>query len=495
MPGIQVPFIFLSIAAIIIAAFVTGKRIYDQISQLSYHNKLLIALRNLDKVALSTTEVDSICQEIVDVIHDELGYFFGAIALKDDLNGGLRRIAISDYAELSDVVKKLPIEYKKQVVPFSQADNLLVKAALEKKDFYTPYLRDVQSGIFPAEFSDKLQQALFIKGLFVYPLITQNGVIGVIYYCTLIERQKFSRFEFAVMEEFTREVSRVLNSVFLYQNVRKASTELLNANKKLRELDQLKDDFVSLTSHELRTPMAAIRSYAWMALNRSDAPLSENVERYLARILISTERLINLVNDMLNISRIESGKIEIKPEVVDLISLCKDIIDEVYFSKATDKNIHFSLLEEPIPKVFADPEKLRQVVLNVVGNALKFSPRGGKITIGFFSDGKLIETYIKDEGPGISREDLSKLFQKFGRLDSSYTAAATSGGTGLGLYISKSLIELMKGRIWATSEGLGKGATFALALPVATKEVLSNAGKYAVKPHGEVKGLEPMVTM
>ncbi|MBU1031854.1 HAMP domain-containing histidine kinase [Patescibacteria group bacterium] len=276
-----------------------------------------------------------------------------------------------------------------------------------------------------------------------------------------------------------------------YEQLRNTSNLLIEANRKLKELDIIKDDFVSIASHELRTPMTAIRSYAWMVLHRSNVPLPDNVEKYLVRISISTERMINLVNDMLNISRIESGRIEIKPEPVDLISLGKDIVDEVYYSKSTAKNIKFILLEEKLPKIFADPEKLRQVFLNILGNALKFSSNGGKITISFFTDGRTIETRIKDEGPGLAREDLGRLFKKFGRLDNSYTSVATSGGTGLGLYISKNLIELMKGRIWATSEGLGKGSTFTFALPVASPEVIKHADQYFVKAKGEAKSLEP----
>lgn len=247
----------------------------------------------------------------------------------------------------------------------------------------------------------------------------------------------------------------------------KVNRQLSEANQKLKDLDKVKDEFVSITSHELRTPMTAIRSYAWMALHRSDTPLSKTMEKYLVRVLISTERMINLVNDMLNISRIESGRVEISLEPVDMISLCRDIVDEVYYSKSTAKDIQITLLEESLPKVSADPEKLRQVLINVVGNAVKFSPHGGKVTIGFFADGKTVETYVKDQGPGISKVDLGRLFQKFGRLDNTYTDAATVPGSGLGLFISKSLIELMRGKIWASSEGLGKGTTFTIAMPVA----------------------------
>lgn len=280
--------------------------------------------------------------------------------------------------------------------------------------------------------------------------------------------------------------------VVLSEQLRTTSNLLADANRKLKIVDQIKDDFVSIASHELRTPMTAIRSYAWMALHRSDVPLSKTLEKYIVRVLISTERLINLVNDLLNVSRIESGRIEINPEPIDVLSLIKDIVDEVYYSKSEEKNIQFVVLEKPMPKVFADPEKLRQVFLNLVGNSLKFTPNGGKITFDFFTDGKVVEISVSDTGVGISKEDLSKLFHKFSRLDNSYTAAATSGGTGLGLYISKNLVELMHGKIWVRSEGTGKGSIFTVALPVATPDTLKNVDQYRIKPAGETKPLEPV---
>lgn len=231
--------------------------------------------------------------------------------------------------------------------------------------------------------------------------------------------------------------------------------------------DKMQDDLVSIVSHELRTPLTAIRSYAWMALHRSDMKLSEKLEKYLIRIVLSSERMINMVNDLLNISRIEEGKIEVHPEKVDLISLCKDIMDEVYYSKTTNKTIKMILLEKPIPLVCADPERLREVLLNLVGNAVKFAPQNSQITISFVKDQGQVQTFIQDQGPGIAKEDLDRLFKKFSRLDNSYTAMSTSGGTGLGLYISKKLIEKMQGRISADSDGEGKGATFTFSLPVA----------------------------
>lgn len=336
----------------------------------------------------------------------------------------------------------------------------------------------------------------------VRTLKVKNGVVGLLFLGTKESGEIYSDQDLKVFEILAPEMAVAVQNAMSYdkikkfnvvltQEVNKATAELRGANQKLQVLDRLKDDFVSIASHELRTPMTAIRSYAWMALHRSDVPLSKTLEKYIARILISTERLVNLVNDMLNISRIESGKIEIVPEPVDLLSLVRDIVDEVYYSKSEEKKIEFVVVDKPVPKAFADPEKLRQVFLNLVGNSMKFTPNGGKITFDFFSDGMTVEISVSDTGVGMSKEDLSKLFQKFSRLDNSYTAAATSGGTGLGLYISKNLVELMHGKIKATSEGAGKGSTFTVTLPVATPDVLKDVEKYTVRVQGEAKPLEP----
>lgn len=330
-----------------------------------------------------------------------------------------------------------------------------------------------------------------IQSLIILPIQHCAQISGVLVLASSKKADQVNREEI----EFGEMITRLIDLAFRLQDTEssliKITQQVYEMNAKLHQLDKLKDDFVSVASHELRTPMTAIRSYSWMALHRSDVPLSEKVEKYLVRVLISAERLINLVNDLLNISRIESGKIEIKPEPLDLLSVSRDVADEVYYSKSTQKNIQIIVLEQLLPKVFADPDKLRQVFLNIMGNAVKFSPNGGKITIGFFTDGKVVETYIKDEGPGILKEDLSKLFQKFNRLESTYIAAATTGGSGLGLYISKSLINMMKGRIWVNSEGVGKGTTFFFSLPIVTPEVLSHSDEFTIQPEGEIKQLEP----
>src|SRR3989344_258425 len=487
--------VFLLIIFIVVVTLVVvvTKNIRGKISQLSYQNRLFKALRELDIVAFSTTNIELLTQAIVDVVHNQLGYTVAVIAFPDYEKRIIKRMAISRSKETEEAFKNLiSVKFSDQILSFVEDRNLLNKVLVQRKSFYTTNLFDVQVGVLPEEISKKIQQFFNMKGIFVYPLVSRDKVIGILEYTSIKKREDLSPFEFTIMQEFVSEAGRALENALLYQDLKYTSRKLEVANIKLKELDHLKDDFVSIASHELRTPMTAIRSYAWMALHKSDAPLSDKLQRYLVRVLISTERLINLVNDMLNISRIESGKIEINLSPIDPISLIRDIIDEVYYSKSTEKKFQFVVLEKPTPKIFADPDKLRQALLNLVGNSIKFTPVDGKIIFDFFSDGKIVDISVKDTGTGIPKEDLGKLFHKFSRLDSSYAAVSTSGGTGLGLYISKNLIELMHGKIWASSEGVGKGTTMTISLPVASPDTIAHPENYIVKAKGEVKGLEPV---
>lgn len=345
------------------------------------------------------------------------------------------------------------------------------------------------------------QQMRSLNVSVILPLYVGNDMHGLLMLGEKKSGDIYSQADVNVLEIFAPEISvAVQNSksyfeiqqfnATLTKEIKKATQDLQAANLQLEELDKLKDDFVSIASHELRTPMTAIRSYAWMALNRPDIPLTGKLKRYLGRTLLSTERLINLVNDMLNISRIESGKVEITPKEFDMVELVKEILIEVS-AKAKEKSIHLEIVHPKAPTVFADPDKVHEILLNLIGNSLKFTPEDGFVKVSFFSDGQMLETKIQDNGVGIPKDDIPRLFQKFGRLDNTYIAAATSGGTGLGLYICKSLITLMKGRIWATSPGEGQGAEFIFSLPVATREVLANKEKYTNKVEGEAKKLEP----
>jgi signal transduction histidine kinase len=255
-------------------------------------------------------------------------------------------------------------------------------------------------------------------------------------------------------------------------SLRNITMQLEKANSKLKQLDALKNEFVSVASHELRTPMTAIKSYLWMALEGKGGQLNDEQKFYIQRGYNSVDRLIRLVNELLNISRIEAGKITIDMQEVDIEQLAQEVIDEV-MPRAKEVGVEVTIAKhEAVANVLADPDKLKEVFFNLLGNSLKFTQKGGTITVNFTEKDDIIETEIKDNGSGIEAEDIKKLFQKFGLIEGSYTTNQPVSGTGLGLYISRSIIELHQGKIWAASEGHGKGATFTFQLKKFTKENL-----------------------
>lgn len=248
-------------------------------------------------------------------------------------------------------------------------------------------------------------------------------------------------------------------NVTLQEEVKRATKELQTANEKLQKLDQVKDEFISIASHDLRSPMATVKNYIWLArseLGKTPGKVKEDLDIALE----STEHGISLVADMLDVSRIEAGRIELNPEKLDVKHEAELIVEELQ-KQASDKQI---ILKASIPgKLFvrADKERVHQVITNLTGNAIKFTPAGGKVAVTASKNGKTVEITIADNGIGIRKEDLGKLFTKFGKLET-----GTNVGTGLGLYISKNIIELSGGKIWVKSAP-NKGSEFTFSLPAA----------------------------
>ena len=231
-----------------------------------------------------------------------------------------------------------------------------------------------------------------------------------------------------------------------------------------RAVEQLKSDFVSTISHELRTPLAAIYGAA-LTLQRNDVRLEESQRTGLLDVISSeADRLARIVNDILWASRLDSGQMGIAIVSCDAAELTTSVIDAL----RTHAPVHVEVVvdaPEGLPKVAADPDKLRQVLTNLLDNAVKYSPDGGSVRIALVQSGSRIRFRIEDQGLGIPPTEQARIFEKFFRLDPNLTRGV--GGTGLGLYICRELVDRMHGRIWVASDGR-RGSTFTVELPVAS---------------------------
>jgi PAS domain S-box-containing protein len=230
-----------------------------------------------------------------------------------------------------------------------------------------------------------------------------------------------------------------------------------------RAVERLKTDFVSTVSHELRTPLAAIYGAA-LTLRRQDVRLSEPQREGLLEVVASeSDRLARIVNDILWASRLESGGMQTLVEACDGVELARTVVDAARTHVAPSIRLEIHAPTDP-PPIAADPDKTRQVLANLVDNAVKYSPDGGVVTVDITVEGQRLRFAVRDQGLGVPPSEQTRIFEKFYRLDPDLTRGV--GGTGLGLYISRELLERMGGRIWVESSGTG-GSTFVAELPLA----------------------------
>jgi PAS domain S-box-containing protein len=230
-----------------------------------------------------------------------------------------------------------------------------------------------------------------------------------------------------------------------------------------RAVEQMKTDFVSTVSHELRTPLAAIYGAA-MTLRRRDVAVDEaQRDRLLEVVSSEADRLARIVNDILWASRLESGRMSIAIERCDAGALATELV-EVHRSRAPEEIEIGVRTSRGLPPVAADPDKLRQILTNLIDNAIKYSPDGGCVAVEVARSGGRVRFRVSDEGLGVPPAEQDRIFEKFFRLDPNLTRGV--GGTGLGLYISRELVTRMNGRIWLDSDGRN-GSSFFVELPIA----------------------------
>ncbi len=229
--------------------------------------------------------------------------------------------------------------------------------------------------------------------------------------------------------------------------------------------DQMKTEFVSIASHELLTPTAAIKGYLSMILDDNMGEIDEQARAFLVKVFNSADRLSHLVEDLLNVSRIESGRLKVNKREFSLLDSAKRAADELQVN-AKNKNIDLAMVmpQVALPNVYADPDHIYRVLVNLISNAIKYTPQGWVRCFVTQYDPNIILFSVSDSGLGIPSDSLPHLFEKFYRADRREIAGIQ--GTGLGLYISKKIIELMGGQLWVASE-VGKGTTFYFTLPIA----------------------------
>jgi PAS domain S-box-containing protein len=296
-------------------------------------------------------------------------------------------------------------------------------------------------------------------------LVRRDRRAGVrAFYATQVrEGTPATYFQFPIITREGREIWIGQNHTLLMDGGRLAGAQALARDiTRQREVERLKDEFLSIVSHELRTPLTAIRGSLGLLASGKLGALEERGQRMLSIAAQNTDRLVRLINDLLDIEKIESGTATMERRALDAGSLVRDAA-EVMGTMASEAGVRIVVEAEPAP-VFADPDRLVQVVTNLVSNAIKYAPRDSTVRLAVQPrDGHAV-VRVSDEGRGIPAGRLEAIFERFEQVDSS--DARDKGGTGLGLPIARSIVEQHGGRLWAESEW-GRGSTFTFTLPLA----------------------------
>jgi len=313
------------------------------------------------------------------------------------------------------------------------------------------------------------------QGLVLVPLRAGTKLVGVL---GVIPGKTFDADERAALDQAAPNLAIACERGAAHHNTRRLAVEVRQTAKRLEQLNadldaamKSKDLFLSNISHELRTPLNSIIGFTDLLLTEELGPaLSDQQRDFLETVARNGRHLLELINELLDLQRIAAGRMELKPEAVDLEALLNDATGSVHAQ--VQKHRH-TLVVMPLPpppaaglRVQADRGRVRQVLLNLLSNAIKFTPDGGRITVeaGPVNGGSAIRIAVTDTGIGMATEDQPKLFQEFSQLDAS--ASRKYEGTGLGLALSRRLIELHGGTIGVESE-MGKGSTFWFTLPQA----------------------------
>jgi signal transduction histidine kinase len=328
----------------------------------------------------------------------------------------------------------------------------------------------------PVQIADLLrEQELAIRGLrsvlsrlryrslLAVPLLLEHKIMGTL---TIYRREagSFSPEIVNLIQTFATQSVLAIQNARLFRDIQQQRYQLEFANERLKELDKLKSAFLSNVSHELRTPLAAVKSLIVNMLDGVTGTLNDKQVRYVTGVKESTERLTRLINDLLDLSVIEKGGTELKPAHFSLTQLVDEVADNLR-PTAEEKLIRLDgpPMNEAVT-VWADRDKIAQVLTNLIGNAVKFSSSQGKVNVSVHKNGSAwIQVSVADTGPGIAPDEANKIFDEFYQIRQ--LDKQKSRGVGLGLAISKKLIEMHGGKIWVESV-VGEGSTFSFTMPV-----------------------------
>ncbi len=329
----------------------------------------------------------------------------------------------------------------------------------------------------PKQRRESITKLFDVEHFVLTPILTQNGTIGMLFVGNRSNASAVTEGDEELMSILANQIGQSLENARLFEQVYRSSQileskvqdrtrQLASALEEVKHISKTKSEFISAVSHELRTPLTSIKGYAAILSTGKLGDIPASAKERLEKINIHSDNLVKFINDLLDISRIESGRVEMKMAQCDLGALVEGVHD-ILVPQMKTKNIRWAAhIDAGVPPIVLDRHQVERIFINLISNAIKFTPEEGTISVKAKREADIITIDVSDTGIGIEKNDIDKLFDEFYRVDNEINQNVK--GTGLGLSLVKKIVEAHQGKIWITSE-VGKGTTFHFTLPLTPK--------------------------
>lgn len=433
-----------------------SQEMYKRNVEMAETNQALSLLRTIDQQVLeSHDELEVLCQNIAKSIIDHSNYPFVAIFAKPPRRSYVELLGwASTYAERPKVESyKVDLDdYEHWLLNDSHSTTFDLDKLSDKA--VAKILHDDKEDI------ETLRRAIPVKSLTVIKLMARHSLVGLMVAgfndksLNITEKQK------ALLERLSEAVGIALDSKLLYEENQLVLKQLQKSNEKLKTLDATKDEFISMASHQLRTPLTSVKGYLSMVLEGDAGKVSKMQQKLLDQAYVSSQRMVYLIADLLNVSRLRTGKFIIEASATNLAEVVQSEIGQLTETAKSKQIVLTYKKPAKFPVLMLDETKIRQVIMNFADNAIYYTPSGGHIHVELEDKGKTIEFRVVDDGLGVPRAEQHHLFTKFYRADNA--KKARPDGTGLGLFMAKKVVAAQGGTILFSSKE-GKGSTFGFA--------------------------------
>lgn len=458
------------------------QEMYLRNKELAETNKTLSLLRTIDALVLeSHTSLLMVCEHITEAITQVAGYaFVGLMTRSSHTRDVLTLNGWSGSAWLGkdhgDLGFSSPLHLNLDHPWFSQPESTRL-LSLEGvpdvllADFLNCRVSDIE----------RVKRQLPLKSVYMVKLMARRRLVGLLVVGFLNPGEELEPADITLLDHLSESIGVALDNKLLFEENQHVLKQLRESNQKLKELDETKDDFISMASHQLRTPLTSAKGYISMVLEGDAGKITPTQREMLGQAYFSSQRMVYLIADLLNVSRLKTGKFVIDAAPVDLAEVVEQELSQLQETAASrsltftyDKPKHF-------PKLMMDETKIRQVIMNFADNAIYYTPSGGHIEVKLIENKTTIELRVEDDGIGVPRSEQPHLFTKFYRAGNA--RKARPDGTGLGLFMAKKVVVAQGGSIIFKSHE-GKGSTFGFTF---SKQKLAVTDKPSLKAEEKAK--------